>query len=112
MRPRQAAHATGARTSRSSCSRPKGKAQGLRAGQGLRRESVLGLFPVRLIPKTALGPEALALRPSCSGTLPASALRMKYLKLYLVGYFVLLVGAVLALWQARVLDDIPPIWLG
>ena len=37
---------------------------------------------------------------------------MKYLKLYLVGYFVLLVGAVLALWQARVLDDIPPIWLG
>lgn len=37
---------------------------------------------------------------------------MKYLKLYLIGYFVLLVGAVLALWQARVLDDIPPIWLG
>jgi hypothetical protein len=36
---------------------------------------------------------------------------MKYLKLYLVGYFVLLVGAVLALWQAGVLDDIPPIWL-
>jgi hypothetical protein len=36
---------------------------------------------------------------------------MKYLKLYLVGYFVLLVGAVLALWRARVLDDIPPIWL-
>jgi len=37
---------------------------------------------------------------------------MKYLKLYLVGYFVLLVGACLALWQAGVLDDIPPIWLG
>jgi hypothetical protein len=37
---------------------------------------------------------------------------MKYLKLYLVGYFVLLLGAGLALWQARVLDDIPPIWLG
>ncbi|HZJ32354.1 MAG TPA: hypothetical protein VFD21_12330 [Vicinamibacterales bacterium] len=37
---------------------------------------------------------------------------MKYLKLYLVGYFVLLVGAGLALWQAGVLDDIPPIWLG
>lgn len=36
---------------------------------------------------------------------------MKYLKLYLVGYFVLLVGAGLALWQAGVLDDIPGIWL-
>ena len=37
---------------------------------------------------------------------------MKFLRLYLVGYFVLLAGAVLALWQAQVLDDIPPIWLG
>ena len=36
---------------------------------------------------------------------------MKYLKLYLVGYFVLLIGAGLALWQAGVLDDIPVIWL-
>ena len=36
---------------------------------------------------------------------------MKYLKLYLVGYFVLLIGAGLALWQAGVLDDIPRIWL-
>ena len=36
---------------------------------------------------------------------------MKYLKLYLVGYFVLLIGAGLALWQAGVLDDIPLVWL-
>ena len=36
---------------------------------------------------------------------------MKYLKLYLIGYFVLLVGAGLALWQAGVLDNIPGIWL-
>ena len=36
---------------------------------------------------------------------------MKYLKLYLVVYFVLLIGAGLALWQAGVLDDIPGIWL-
>jgi hypothetical protein len=36
---------------------------------------------------------------------------MKFLKLYLVGYFVLLIGAGLALWQAGVLDDIPGIWL-
>jgi hypothetical protein len=36
---------------------------------------------------------------------------MKFLKLYLVGYFVLLVGAGLALWQAGILDEIPGIWL-
>jgi hypothetical protein len=36
---------------------------------------------------------------------------MKFMKLYLVGYFVLLVGAGLALWQADVLDDISGIWL-
>jgi lipopolysaccharide export LptBFGC system permease protein LptF len=36
---------------------------------------------------------------------------MKYLKLYLVGYFVLLIGAGLALWQAGVLDVIPGMWL-
>lgn len=49
---------------------------------------------------------------SCSGILRAFALRMKFLNLYLVGYFILLVGAGLALWQAGVLDDIPPIWQG
>jgi peptidoglycan/LPS O-acetylase OafA/YrhL len=36
---------------------------------------------------------------------------MKFLKLYLIGYFVLLVGALLALWQAGMLDQIPPVWL-
>ena len=36
---------------------------------------------------------------------------MKFLKLYLVGYFVLLVGAGLALWKAGVLDDIGGVWL-
>ena len=36
---------------------------------------------------------------------------MKFLKLYLVGYFVLLMGAGMALWQAGVLDDIPGMWL-
>jgi len=36
---------------------------------------------------------------------------MKYLKLYLIGYFVLLMGGVLALWQAGVLEEIPGIWL-
>ena len=36
---------------------------------------------------------------------------MKYLKLYLIGYFVLLVGAGLALWQSGILDEIPGVWL-
>jgi hypothetical protein len=36
---------------------------------------------------------------------------MKFMKLYLIGYFVLLVGAGLALWQSGILDEIPGIWL-
>lgn len=36
---------------------------------------------------------------------------MKYLKLYLIGYFVLLIGAVLALWQAGILEEIPGVWI-
>ena len=36
---------------------------------------------------------------------------MRFLKLYLVGYFVLLLGAGLALWQSGILDEIPGIWL-
>jgi hypothetical protein len=36
---------------------------------------------------------------------------MRFIHLYLVGYFVLLIGAGLALWQAGVLTRIPAIWL-
>jgi carbon starvation protein CstA len=36
---------------------------------------------------------------------------MKYLKLYLIGYFILLIGAVLALWQAGILGEIPGVWI-
>lgn len=36
---------------------------------------------------------------------------MRFLKLYLVGYFVLLLGAVLALWQSGILAEIPGVWL-
>ena len=36
---------------------------------------------------------------------------MKFLKLYLIGYFILLIGGVLALWQAGVLEEIPGMWL-
>ena len=37
---------------------------------------------------------------------------MKFMKLYLVGYFILILGAGLALWQAGVLKNIPGMWLG
>jgi hypothetical protein len=36
---------------------------------------------------------------------------MRFIHLYLIGYFVLVVGAVLALWQAGVLARVTGIWL-
>jgi len=36
---------------------------------------------------------------------------MKFINMYLVGYFVLIVGAVLAMWQLGVLNDVTPIWI-
>jgi hypothetical protein len=36
---------------------------------------------------------------------------MRFLTLYLIGYFVLLFGAVLALWQSGILREIPPVWI-
>ena len=36
---------------------------------------------------------------------------MRFIHLYLIGYFVLLVGAGLALWQAGVLARVSGIWL-
>ena len=36
---------------------------------------------------------------------------MRFLKLYLVGYFILLMGALWALWQSGVLRQIPPVWI-
>jgi hypothetical protein len=35
---------------------------------------------------------------------------MKFIHLYLIGYFVLVIGAGLALWQAGVLRHISPMW--
>ena len=37
---------------------------------------------------------------------------MRFLTLYLVGYFVLLIGAVWALWESGILAEIPRVWLG
>ena len=36
---------------------------------------------------------------------------MRFLKLYLVGYFILLLGAGWALWQSGILQEIPGIWI-
>ena len=36
---------------------------------------------------------------------------MRFIHLYLIGYFVLVVGAVLALWQSGVLAHISGVWL-
>jgi hypothetical protein len=36
---------------------------------------------------------------------------MRFIHLYLVGYFVLVVGAVLALWQAGALAKVSGIWI-
>jgi hypothetical protein len=38
-------------------------------------------------------------------------LKMRFLYLYLVGYFILLFGAALALWQSGILDEIPGVWI-
>jgi len=37
---------------------------------------------------------------------------VRFIHLYLVGYFVLLFGAGLALWQAGVVQRLPAAWLG
>ena len=36
---------------------------------------------------------------------------MRFLTIYLVGYFVLLIGAAWALWEAEILDEIPGVWI-
>ncbi len=37
---------------------------------------------------------------------------MRWVRLYLVGYAILVIGALLALWQSGVLRRISPVWLG
>jgi hypothetical protein len=36
---------------------------------------------------------------------------MKFIHLFLIGYFVLVVGVTLALWQTGVLNRVTPIWI-
>jgi hypothetical protein len=35
---------------------------------------------------------------------------MRFIHLYLIGYFVLVIGAALALWQAGVFHRVSPLW--
>jgi hypothetical protein len=37
---------------------------------------------------------------------------MRFIHLFLIGYFILIVGVVLALWQGGMLSRIGPMWLG
>jgi len=37
---------------------------------------------------------------------------MKFIHLFLVGYFILVLGVGLALWQSGVLGRVAPIWIG
>jgi hypothetical protein len=37
---------------------------------------------------------------------------MRLIHLYLIGYFVLVLGAGLALWQAGVLEHVSGVWIG
>ena len=36
---------------------------------------------------------------------------MRFLRIYLVGYFLLLIGALWALWQSGILNEIPAVWI-
>jgi hypothetical protein len=42
---------------------------------------------------------------------PVVTTKMRFIHLYLIGYFILVVGVGLALWQAGVFNRVAPIWL-
>ena len=41
----------------------------------------------------------------------AAADEMRFIHLFLIGYFVLIIGVALALWQSGVLSRVGPMWL-
>jgi len=41
----------------------------------------------------------------------AAADEMRFIHLFLIGYFVLIIGVALALWQSGVLSRVEPMWL-
>jgi FtsH-binding integral membrane protein len=50
-------------------------------------------------------------RQAGAGRRPAMRSTMRFIHLYLIGYFVLALGVTLALWQTGVLSRVPPIWI-
>lgn len=55
-------------------------------------------------------PPALDDAPS-AGTLPASHVRVSFLRVYLIGYFLLAFAAFWTLWQSGILTRVPGIWI-
>jgi len=51
-------------------------------------------------------------RQAGAGRRPVMRSTMRFIHLFLVGYFVLALGVTLALWQTGVLGRVPPIWIG
>ena len=37
---------------------------------------------------------------------------MRFINMYLIGYFILIVGICLALWQSGALNGVAPMWIG
>jgi hypothetical protein len=37
---------------------------------------------------------------------------MRFIHLFLAGYFILIVGVLLALWQTGILSRVAPVWIG
>lgn len=36
---------------------------------------------------------------------------MKFINMFLIGYFILIIGVTMALWQSGVLNHVAPIWV-
>lgn len=37
---------------------------------------------------------------------------MKFINMFLIGYFILIIGVTMGLWQSGVLNHVAPIWIG
>jgi hypothetical protein len=53
---------------------------------------------------------ALGLRPFPAPTKEEES-PMRFINMYLAGYFILLIGAVAALWYGGVLSQVSPVWV-
>lgn len=37
---------------------------------------------------------------------------MRFINMFLIGYFILIIGVTLGLWQSGLLNQVPPVWIG